>query len=203
MEAVIRLHLNSDVGGSSNTLTPPTNTAHSNNSSSGNGNTSTNQVASASAIGKKATVTATTLNVRSGARVDRPLITKLSAGTQVTILDVLGDWYKIRLADNKVGFASAAYLTVSAESANNITGQMTNNTGAVDSVLGSGINFPCTGTVTASSLNVRSGARVDRPLITKLPAGTKVTVLAMLNDWLKIKMANGQIGWVSSEFVSL
>ena len=61
----------------------------------------------------------------------------------------------------------------------------------------------CFRRVTASSLNVRSGARVDRELITKLSQGTTVTVLSKLGDWYKIKMADQKIGWVNGAYIKL
>ena len=148
-----------------------------------------------SAIGKTGTVTASQLNIRSGARVDRELIAQISAGTKVTILDALGDWYKVKLPTGKVGWGNATYLSVSNE---------IGTPDQVDTTTGTPINkFPCTGTVTATSLNVRSGARVDRELVTKLAKETKVTVLSSLNGWYKIRMADNQIGWASGEYIAL
>ena len=58
------------------------------------------------------------------------------------------------------------------------------------------------GTVNVTTLNIRAGARTDRPIITKLSKGTKVTILGTLGDWYKIKLANGTIGWCVSTYIS-
>jgi uncharacterized lipoprotein YddW (UPF0748 family) len=60
-----------------------------------------------------------------------------------------------------------------------------------------------TGTVTASVLNIRAGARVDRAVVTKVSAGTKVTLLDTLNNWYKVRLSNGQVGWASSQYINV
>ncbi len=59
------------------------------------------------------------------------------------------------------------------------------------------------GTVTASVLNVRSGAGLHNSVITKVPRGTKVTVLNMEPGWYNVKLANGQVGWVSADYLTV
>ena len=171
-----------------------TNNIGSSSNNNSNVGTSTNSALSSN-IGKQATVNASMLNIRSGARVDREIVTKVQKGTSVTILSTLGDWYKVRLSSGVVGWANATYLQVQQVSVspdNTVTNSQTNTT-----------TYPCQGTVTASSLNVRSGARVDRELITKLSQGTTVTVLSKLGDWYKIKMADQKIGWVNGAYIKL
>lgn len=163
---------------------PPTITPPVNNDSIG---------ASPEAIGKTGIVTSNSLNIRSGAREDREIVATIPKDTQVKILDTLGNWYKVRLANGVVGWCSAQYLKIS------------------DTIIEETIKpivppisvFPSTVEVTASSLNVRTGARVDRPLICKLTKGTKVTALSELNGWYKVRLADQTIGWVSGEYVAL
>ncbi len=153
--------------------------------------TSTGIVALATAVGKTGTVTASTLNIRAGARVDRAVVAKATSGTKLTILSTLGEWYKIKLSNGLVGWANAAYIHVN-------TGTTTT---ASTSTTTSTSTFPKVGTVTASTLNVRSGARTDRSIVTKLKSGNRVTVLSSLGDWYKIKASNGKIGWCVKSYI--
>lgn len=57
--------------------------------------------------------------------------------------------------------------------------------------------------VTASALNVRREASGDAEVITQVKKGTSLDVLAEEDDnWTKVKLAGGQVGWVASRFVS-
>lgn len=167
------------------------------NNNSGNSSTGTNSTTT-SAIGKTGTVTATTLNIRAGARVDRDIVATVNEGTSLTILDVIGDWYKVKLVNGTVGWANGSYIKVSttpsdnSSSSNTITGSDSNT-----------ISFPAQGTVIATTLNVRSGARVDREIVAKVTKDTKVTVASQLGDWYKIKLANGTVGWASKEYIQI
>ncbi len=183
---------NTSSGGSSSGNTSGGNTS-SGGSSSGNTSGSTNVNLEAN-IGKVGTVTATTLNIRAGARVDREVVAKVSSGTKVTILDVLNGWYKVKLADGTVGWASGEYITVSSS---------TPSTGGTTNTPSTSVTYPVTGTVTATTLNIRAGARTDREVVATVSKGTTLTVVDKLNDWYKVKLSNGTVGWVSSAYVSL
>lgn len=63
---------------------------------------------------------------------------------------------------------------------------------------------PVIGTVrvTASALNVRAEASTDSGVIAQVKKGTSLSVLAQDDSWTKVRLANGQVGWVASRFVS-
>ena len=61
-------------------------------------------------------------------------------------------------------------------------------------------------TVTASALNLRSGAGTDRPVIKSMPKGTKVTCYGYYtkNDatvWLYVKDQDGTLGYCSKKYL--
>lgn len=62
--------------------------------------------------------------------------------------------------------------------------------------------------VTASSLNVRSASGTDASIIASLPKNTKVTVTGNVLEngsrigWNRIKMSNGSVGFVASQFLT-
>ena len=138
----------------------------------------------------KATVTATSLNVRSGAGTSYSVITKLSKGTVVDVIESASNgWKKIKTSGGTTGWVSGDYLTTGSagnSSTNNSTSQTSYKA-----------------TVTATSLNVRSGAGTSYSVITKLSKGTVVDVLeSASNGWKKVKTSNGTTGWVSGSYLT-
>lgn len=56
--------------------------------------------------------------------------------------------------------------------------------------------------VTASALNVRSEASTDADVVTQVKKGDALDVLVNGEDWVKVRLAGGEVGWVASRFVS-
>ena len=52
-----------------------------------------------------------------------------------------------------------------------------------------------TGTVTATSLNVRSGASTSYSVIGKVTKGEEVEILSSNNGWYKIEYGDNKTGW--------
>ncbi|EPZ59176.1 bacterial SH3 domain protein [[Clostridium] sordellii ATCC 9714] len=88
---------------------------------------------------KTGTVTASALNIRSGPSTSYSVITNVYKGDKLEILETSNGWYKVKLANGKIGWGSGKYISVSGESDNN-----TSTTGK-------------TGIVTADALHVRTG----------------------------------------------
>ena len=59
------------------------------------------------------------------------------------------------------------------------------------------------GIVTATNLNVRSSPSTTASILTTLPKGTTVSIIGTANGWYTIKLANAQIGYVSSNYVTI
>lgn len=55
-------------------------------------------------------VTGNLVNLRSGPATSTAIVTKVSQGTILTLLDIEGEWYKVRTSNGEVGYI-AAYLT--------------------------------------------------------------------------------------------
>ena len=131
------------------------------------------------------TVTADALNVRSGPSTSYSITTKLYKGDKVEILETSNGWHKIKASNGKIGWVSGDYIKVSSGS----TSQPSTSTTKA--------------TVTATSLNVRSGAGTSYSVITKLSKGTVVDVLeSASNGWKKIKTSGGTTGWVSRDYLT-
>ena len=129
---------------------------------------------------EKGTVTASSLNVRSGASTKYRKIGSLEKGNTVNIYDAKDGWYKIKY-DGANGWVSQKYVSKASQASSTTTTKK--------------------GTVTANSLNVRSGASTSYKKIGSLKKGAKVTIYQTKNGWYKIKY-NGKYGWVSKKYVS-
>lgn len=60
-----------------------------------------------------------------------------------------------------------------------------------------------TGTVTASKLNMRSGASTSYSIIHVLWQGNKVKVIGQSGDWYRIQLSDGRTGWVSKLYLQV
>lgn len=56
--------------------------------------------------------------------------------------------------------------------------------------------------VMASTLNVRSEASADAAVVTRVRKGTKLDVVSEESGWLKVRLVNGDVGWVSAQHIS-
>ncbi|NLI61700.1 MAG: SH3 domain-containing protein, partial [Clostridiales bacterium] len=135
-----------------------------------------------------ATVTASSLNVRSGAGTGYKRIGSLPRNRQVELLGKQGSWYKIKFASG-TGYVHGDYLKIGS-SANNGS----NNSGNQDKTQ------QRTGTVNASALNVRTGPGTGYARVGLLPRGAKVTITGESGSWYKIQ--SGSInGYVSKTYI--
>ena len=58
-------------------------------------------------------------------------------------------------------------------------------------------------TVTTSGLNVRSGPGTTHSRITQLPKGTVVPVVKIEKGWAQIRLTQGSLGWVSTQYLQV
>ncbi|HEY0371089.1 MAG TPA: TonB family protein [Thermoanaerobaculia bacterium] len=56
--------------------------------------------------------------------------------------------------------------------------------------------------VTASALNVRTEAATDASVVTQVRKGQTLDVLREDENWVKVRLASGETGWVASRFVA-
>lgn len=154
-----------------------------------------------------ATITgAATLNVRSGPGAEFESISTLADG-QVVRLDGRspnGEWLQVRLPDNRLGWVSTLFVTPSVAVASL---PLISGTAATtpEVVAAPGTGGAATATVTgAGTLNVRSGPGTEFSLLSTLPDGQSVTLAGRNTDatWLQVSLPDGQLGWVSAQFVT-
>lgn len=138
-------------------------------------------------IGK---VTASSLNLRNDASTSAKIICSLKKDAKLIILSEQNGWYKVTTSDNKTGWVSAKYVAIGSNSSNTTTA----------SSVASSNN---TGTINASSVNLRSGAGTSYKVIGTLGKGCKVDVIDASGTWYKVNTAENKTGWVSKKYVTL
>ncbi|MGG3272440.1 SH3 domain-containing protein [Priestia aryabhattai] len=129
------------------------------------------------------TVTASTLNVRSGAGTNYASIGSVTKGQKLSVMSKSGSWYKINY-NGRTGYVSSDYVQASGTTTAPTTPPAESTTY----------------TVTASTLNVRSGAGTNYASIGSVTKGQKLSVVSKSGSWYKINY-NGRTGYVSSDCV--
>ena len=119
--------------------------------------------------GSRFTVTADTLNVRSGPGTSNAAVGTVSKGTVVTAVAEQNGWKQITAP--VAGWVSAQFLQAA----------------------------PAQFTVTADSLNVRSGPGTSNPAVGTLSKGTVVTAVAEQGGWKQLTAPVA--GWASAQFL--
>lgn len=118
-------------------------------------------------------ITADAVNFRSGPSTSYSSLGSFNKGDKVEYLGTSGSWVKVKY-NNKTGYVYGSYV---------------------------GNYATITQYVTATTLNVRSGAGTSYLVLGSLSKGTKVEVISTTNGWSKINY-NGSIGYVSSQYLS-
>ncbi|AAM24136.1 uncharacterized protein YgiM (DUF1202 family) [Caldanaerobacter subterraneus subsp. tengcongensis MB4] len=132
-------------------------------------------------------VTGNYVNVRTEGSLSGSVITQVSKDEVVTVLEKQGDWYRIRLSDGREGWIYGEYLSV--RSSNGVS---RGDTGEVS-----------VGVVTGNYVNLRSEGSLSGKVLMQLSKGTQVEVLDRQNGWYKVKLSNGQEGWIYREYLSV
>lgn len=142
----------------------------------------------------KVTVSSGNLNVRKASNENSLIIGKLKSGTVVDIISNEGNgWYFIN-SEGMKGYVSGKYITL-------MDGTNSSNTSSNTSTSSS--NVGKIATVTASTLNIRSGAGTNYSVINKAHSGNSVKILeANSNGWYKVELTSGAIGWCSGSYLN-
>ena len=123
-------------------------------------------------VDDKAEVTASSLNVRSGAGAEHAAVGKLTKGTLVEVEEVDGDWAKVETV-GITGWVSADYIDRDGDE----------------------------GTVSASSLNIRDeGSASGDKVAPALKSGTAIEIKSEKDGWLEVE-TKGLEGYVSMKYL--
>ncbi|MDQ1001386.1 N-acetylmuramoyl-L-alanine amidase [Neobacillus niacini] len=119
-----------------------------------------------------------TLNVRNEPSTTGQVIGKLEKGTSISIYSQKNNWIEIKYA-NQSAWISGDYVQIGTEN------QQTNPANGT------------IGTVTASTLSVRSDSSLNSTIIGSITKGQKFTILDEKNNWYQIEYKPGKIGWAA------
>lgn len=146
---------------------------------------------SQSSTEKTGKVNATTLNVRKTPSTQGAVLGSLKNGASVSILTQQGKWIEIYFNKQK-GWVHSDFLKVDVS---NKTTTPASPTRPATSKLG-------TGTVSATSLNVRSSGVMNGKVVGSITKRTKVSLLEEANKWYKISYGTNKTGWVASWYIT-
>ena len=125
------------------------------------------------------TVTASSLNFRTGPSTSHSIINVLMNGQKVEYISTSGSWLKVKY-NGVTGYVHGDYVT---------KGTTDNSTTGTTKYVSASVG-----------LNVRSGAGTSYSKLGKLEYKEKVTVLSTSNGWSKINY-NGKTGYVDSSYL--
>ena len=155
-------------------------------------NSSSSQGSASTSSGKTATVTASSLNVRKTASTSGRLVGSLKKNATVTIVKQSGKWVQIQTKTIS-GWVHSDYLKISSTTSS----KSENSTSPTQSS-----SSKVSGTVTATSLNVRNNGSLSGSVVGSVTKGTKVTILEEKNDWYKISFGSNKSGWVAGWYIA-
>jgi cell wall-associated NlpC family hydrolase len=129
-------------------------------------------------------------NVRTGASTDKDVKFTLAKFTPVTVVDVQGQWCKVRTASGNEGWAAGWVLDF----------QPPGEAEATKVVDGERVEAKA-GWVNRPSVNIRKDAGMDKSVVTQAPLGTEVVIIDQKSGWFKVALGDGTMGWVDQDLI--
>ncbi|MBR4723428.1 MAG: C40 family peptidase [Clostridia bacterium] len=127
------------------------------------------------------------INLRAAADIESDILNVLPLGTQLKVIDIDGDWFKVE-AGSLTGYVKSCYATLDFD--------------AVKAVMLATTMYQ-KATVT-TGVNVRSEDNEESVILSSVAEGESVIVLDEFNDWCKVYFGeNYDIGYIKSEYVSV
>jgi uncharacterized protein YgiM (DUF1202 family) len=169
---------------------------------------------SSSIYGTTYYVSSNSLNVRSGPSTNYSLLTSLTYGDDVQVLETTNSsWTKV-MVNLTVGYVYSSYLSFSNPSYSTTdyftTPSTTYSNDFNTSYSNSSSSYTTTNYVNTSTLNVRSGASTSHSVLTSLSYGDQVEVVSIANaNWTKVKVSyfdgysyKTTTGYVYSDYIT-
>lgn len=126
------------------------------------------------------------VNVRKNPDVSSAVAFKVSKNTEVWVVGGSGDWFKIN-SDGNEGYVFKKYVSIGGEG------------GAATTL--SSLFTAWKGSVTASSLRIRSGPSKGYDAVSTISKGTILSVLGESGDWYYVELSNGTKGYASKDYI--
>ncbi|WP_141433662.1 SH3 domain-containing protein [Bacillus sp. 03113] len=133
---------------------------------------------------KNGFVTEDSVNIRNEPSKQGKIIGQLGKEAPISILSQSNGWTEILLQGSS-GWVNSQYISTQAsENPDNPVYDTTS------------------GTITATSLNIRSTPSLDGEIIGSVKKGETVKIATEQNSWSKIEIQPGKFGWISSLFIN-
>ena len=151
------------------------------------------------ALAAPATVTAQDgLRLRAESNTSSQVITLLPSGSEVEVLEAVGDsWYRVA-AGNKAGFVSSQYVALKTTQGTSQAPEQTISQEDTQPEAQPEAPAKTFGMVSASSLNVRSGPGTSYEKVRSLAGGTQIELLETLDGWYRV-----EDGYVSADYITI
>lgn len=117
------------------------------------------------------------LNLRAAPTTAAPVLRVLPAGEGVPVVGLEGKWLQVRLPDGRPAWAAGWVARVEFAPSE------------------------AEAVVTTDRLNVRAGPGLDHPIRTQVATGDRFPLLEIRGQWWRIRLPDGQEGWVFSEYL--
>ncbi len=145
-------------------------------------------------VQKQVTVNGTNINVRKGPGTGYAAIGKVQSGLLLSVYEEKNDWYRVNVPG--LGQAWIANWLTTQTTQNNTP---TNNTTPAGNTIPASDTTPMQGTITitGSTVNIRQKNTLDAPVVTKVNAGDRLSVLSKQGDWYQVRLADGSTGWIA------
>jgi len=113
-------------------------------------------------------------NIRAIPSIQSEVLATATFGDRLYSMEHVGDWYQVKLDDGRIGFIYDELVTD---------------------------DHPEKLYVEVPQANVRELNNVYSPVLTTVTAGTELKSLGKKDDWYKVKLANGTVGFIYEDLV--
>lgn len=142
------------------------------------------------------TVNTDNLTVRSGASLQDDFVTTIQKGEKYRYIKKVGDWIQIELPNGKEGWV-ADYLVVVKENFDTTKTNVSDEEQNHQTAISSSQVF-----ITHNGTNIRKNQNTLSTILARANKGDRFEVVGSNNDWVEIKLQNGQTGYVAAWLVS-
>ncbi len=131
------------------------------------------------------------VNLRRSPSKSAGVIEVLAKGTSVYVIGHAGAWTKVELPDGTIGYIVSAALDTGASSTKSPVAPTSTGTPRSGRTV----------TSTVSGLRVHSAPSTGASVVGSVNRGQRLQVLGYSNGWYKVRLPNGQVGWVSGAYI--
>lgn len=139
-------------------------------------------------------VTCSALNIRTGSSTKYSIAGTVTNGTKLKYISTCSSgWYKVEYKGNERYISNKYSKIITSSTTSSSTSNSTETGNSISKV----------GKVTASSLNVRTGAGSNYSVKNTIKKNSVVGVLNIYSGWVKVQLSNSSTGYVSSKYLNI